>query len=427
MTTERDLDVQLQAARGLREEELPALSEDFLDFLHSSAGVDAATPASVLAARQLVADAHERRTVGAAGGRRRLPRRTVVRAGSALLAVAAAATVVVLVASPSADRSAVPAGGASPGHDQRAPVDPPGGLTLVAAEAITFPYSLDPTPVGLTPELAKFGGLSPFGADPVVWSATYRNDEQAGFTFVIASEDLRGRTEGSVLENYDPSDVRETGTVSVNGVPAEFVRGNYTSPQCGYGPSSPAQTHEPEELCSDSFARLAWQRPDGQWAYAWSQGDAYSSVPALTSVAESIVDKTQPVRLQVGLSPQGWSVSAYETGGLTLVSDVDPSIVNRIGISLQERWRGYNRPADVLQGMAAGNPVEDVTVQGRPAQLVSVPDPFTGPGNPGREEPRRMWYLAAELPDGVIFLLQAPDTLSRDDVLAVAEQVTYSP
>jgi hypothetical protein len=414
---ETELDARLAGAAGIRDADLPALPEDFLAVL------TAGEPASVVAARQLVSDAHERRT----SGRRRLPRRTVLRAGAGLLAVAATATIVVLVDPPSTDRSAVPATGAPLGQTPPPPVDPPGGLTLVAAEAITFPYSLDPAPAGLTPELAQFGGLSPFGRDPVVWSATYRNDQDAGFTVEIASEDLRGRTEGPVLENYDPSDVRETGTVSINGEPAEFVRGNYSSPQCGYGPSSPAQTHEPEELCSDSFARLAWQRPDGQWAYVWSQGDTYSSVPALISVAESIIDKPQPVRLQVGLSPQGWSVSAYEPGGLTLVSDVDPSIVNRIGISLQERWRGYDRPADVLQGMTAGNPVDDVTVQGRPAQLVSVPDPFTGPGNPGREEPRRMWYLAAEFPDGVLFLLQAPDTLSRDDVLAVAEQVTYSP
>jgi hypothetical protein len=427
MTTERDLDVQLQAARGLREEELPALSEDFLDLLHASAGVEAATPASVLAARQLVADAHERRTIGAVGGRRRLPRRTVVRAGGAVLAVAAAATVVVLVASPSADRSAVPASGASLGHDQPAPVDPPGGLTLVAAEAITFPYSVDPAPAGLTPELARFGGLSPFGPEPVVWSATYRSDEDAGFTFEIATEDLRGRTDGPVLEDYAPGEVRETGTTVVDGAQAEFVRGEYGSPQCGDGPSSPARTHEPEEQCSDSFARLTWQRPDGQWVYLWSDGDTYSSVPALVSVAEAIVDRPQPVPLQVGLSPQGWSVSAYETGGLTLISDADPSIVNRIGISLQDRWRGYDRPSDVLEGMTNGNPVEDVTVKGRPAELVSVPDPFTGPGFPGREEPRRMWYLAAELPDGVLLLLQAPDTLSRADVLAVADQVTYTP
>jgi hypothetical protein len=45
----------------------------------------------------------------------------------------------------------------------------------------------------------------------------------------------------------------------------------------------------------------------------------------------------------------------------------------------------------------------------------------------GREEPRRMWNLAAQFPDGPVFLLQAPDTLSREDVLAVAEQLAYTP
>jgi hypothetical protein len=72
-----------------------------------------------------------------------------------------------------------------------------------------------------------------------------------------------------------------------------------------------------------------------------------------------------------------------------------------------------------MKGMAEGNPVEQVTVKGRPAELVSVPDHFA--------ENRRTWNLAAQLPDGAVFLLQAPDTLSREDVLAIAEQVTYTP
>ena len=431
MTTDHDLDVRLQSARGVREQDLPALSASFLAYLHTSADSEPTVqlPASVLAARQLVADAHERRGLGVHIGRRRPSRRAVLRLGGALLAVAAVGITAVVVTSPGEKPppTAAPSSPQGETTSPAGPVDPPGGLTLVASQMITFPYSLDPAPEGLVPALAKFGGIGPSGPEPLVWMATYQSARNAGFTIGIAAEDLRGRTSGPVMEDDDPADVRETGTVAVNGIPAEFTRGEYASPRCENGPSTPSQTHEPDQLCSSSFARLAWQRPDGQWAYVWSDSDTYSTVPALVSVAESVVDRPQPVRLQVGLSPEGWSVSGYETGGLTLISDADPSISNRIGISLQERWRGYDTASDVLRGMTEGNPVQRVTVKGKAAELVSVPDPFTGPGNPRRQEPRRKWYLAGELPDGVLFLFEAPDTLSREDVLAMAERVDYTP
>jgi hypothetical protein len=142
---------------------------------------------------------------------------------------------------------------------------------------------------------------------------------------------------------------------------------------------------------------------------------------ALAEVAESIVDRPQPVRLQFRLAPEGWAVSSYESPvHLALVSEADPtSLSDRIGVSLQERWRGYTNPDAVLQGMTDGNPVEEVTVNGQPARLVSVPDHFT--------EGRRMWYLAAQFADGLQFLFQAPDTLTREDVLAMAESLSYTP
>jgi hypothetical protein len=141
-------------------------------------------------------------------------------------------------------------------------------------------------------------------------------------------------------------------------------------------------------------------------------------------VAESIVDRPQPVRLQFRLAPAGWVVSGYESqGNLTLVDESSPtSLSDRIGVSLLERWRGYTSPDVVLQGMSEGNPVDEVTVNGEPARLVSVPDHFADAGSG-----RRMWYLAAQFADGPQFLLQAPDTLTREDVLAMAEGLTWSP
>jgi hypothetical protein len=53
---------------------------------------------------------------------------------------------------------------------------------------------------------------------------------------------------------------------------------------------------------------------------------------------------------------------------------------------------------------------------------VSVPDHFADPA-----AGRRMWNLAARFADGPLFLLQAPDTLTREDVLAMAEGLTWTP
>ena len=37
-----------------------------------------------------------------------------------------------------------------------------------------------------------------------------------------------------------------------------------------------------------------------------------------------------------------------------------------------------------------------------------------------------MWHLAAQFSDGPQFMFQAPDTLTREDVLAMAEALTYT-
>jgi hypothetical protein len=425
---DRDLDARLAGAAAVRDADLPALPEGFLTLLTTGHLIDG-EPASVVAARQLVADAHFART--ATGPRRRRPgRTTVVRLGTAVVAVAAAWTTAVVVTTPGGTTPPAappPTSTTGPATPTEAVVDPPGGLDLVALQQITFPYSLDPAPADLTPVLSRYGGITPFGTEPAVWTAAYRSDDDPGFTFTVSSVDPREGAAGQrPQDDHGDDDVRETGTVPVDGVEAEFTRGDHATPSCHEAPATPRRTEPPADVCSDSFAELSWQRTDGQWVHLWGEGDTYSQVAELASVAGSIVDRPQPVPLQVGLAPAGWSVSGYEdNSALTLVSDADPSISNRISVGLQQRWRGYASPDDVLRELAEGNPVEQVTVNGQPAGLVSVPDPFTGPGFGDQE--RRMWDLAAQLPDGPVFLLQAPDTLSREDLLAIAGHVAYTP
>ncbi|MGY1773919.1 hypothetical protein [Blastococcus sp. SYSU D00813] len=429
MTTDRELDARLAAAAGIRDADLPALPAAFLDELRAEEAAAAAEPAPVVAARRLVADAAAART--APGGRRRRPgRRALIRAGAGLLALAAAWTTAVVVDGPAGD----PPPGAQPGPSTdpsrspaRTPLDPPGGLILVAAEAVAFPYSLDPAPEGLTPVLVRSGGLEVSGAvEQVVHSARYASADDPGFVLSVSAEDPRQPPPGAQAQPpYSEEEVEERGTLVVDGVPADFVSATLATPDCRYAPATPTQEEGPATLCSDAYAEIVWQRPDGLWVGVAGEGDRYGQVPALVAVAESLVDRPQPVALQFGLAPAGWVVSSYESpANLTLVSAADAtSPSERVGLSVQERWRGYETADDVVRGMAGGNPVEAVTVDGRPAALVSVPDPFAAP-----DSGRRTWYLGAGFPDGgPLFLFQAPDSLTREDVLAMAEEVTYTP
>ncbi|SDE99816.1 hypothetical protein SAMN05660662_0615 [Blastococcus aurantiacus] len=416
MSTDRELDTLLAEASGVRDAELPELPAEFLAALRTGAD----EPASVLAARQLADDARRAR------GRRRPSRKVLVRAGAGVLAVAAAWTTAVVVDTQGAERSpeAIPAPPSA--EPTELPIDPAGGLTLLAAGAVTFPYSVDPEPEGLTPYLTRVGGLESFGTvDPVAYRALYRSAEDLGFSFSIASRDPRIPRPGVFEASpYTAEEIDERGATSVGGRPADFVRATFDEPDCRYAPSTPTQEEEPEEVCSTAYAELFWQRDDGQWVAMYGQGDRYGDETALVEVAEAIVDRPQPVQLQFELSPENWEVSGYESlSNLSLVDRADPtSLTERISVSLQERWRGERDPEDAARGMADGNPIEQVTVHGRPAALVSVPDHCADPA-----EGRRMWNLWAQFADGPQFLLQAPDTLTREDVLAMAEGLSYTP
>lgn len=411
MTTEHDLDARLQAASGVSDADLPPMSDAFLDFLRNSDTAQADSvqtdspvrpvrvlphgagewPASVLASRQLVEDAHQRH------GSRPFRRRAAVLLTAAVVGVAAAWTTAIVVTGADSSRPAPSAGGT---------VAPSNGITLVDAERATFPLSVDPEPAGLTP---AFSG----GSSSPLLTADYRAIDGAGFTLWLSAQDPR-QTEGieHPQDHYSDDEITSDATVTVGSIPAQLVTGAYDEPLCTYARAVPTQAESPAQVCTSSFADLIWERQDGQWA--WIRGeDTYATAAAVLAVANSLVDRPQPVDLQLGLAPADWSLSDYDSSGFTLANDQRTD--QRLSVSLLETWRGY-KAGNLLDGMTQGAPVQSVTVQGQPAELVLAND---GDG--------QSWYLGAQLPDGPFFLLQAPQELTQNQVLEIAERITYTP
>jgi hypothetical protein len=377
--SDRELDAQLAGAAGVDDAALPPLPEDFLEFLTTGPG----EPASVIAARQLVSDAHDART--RVRPRRRSRRNVVVRAGVAVLAVAAAWTTAVLVA-PS-DGSGAPARPtateAGPSGSASASTAP-NGIALVSAEEVTFPLSLDPAPEGMTPLFSLWGGVPYYGEGPLVYAADYTSPDGDRILVSLFPDDPRTLADQGV-------EGVSSGAVAVDGRTAEL-------------------------WTSDFSVSLLWERPDGRWVRIMGEG-AYGEVGAVVTVAESLVDRPQPLGLQFGLAPAGWSLGGYEESrSIDLVNDAAPQ-QPPLRLSV---FGGPGLPATIdsyFEDRALAGPLETVTVQGAAARMALTDDGADGSS----------WMLAGQLPGGPLFLLLAPPSLTREQVLEIAEQVTYTP
>jgi hypothetical protein len=314
--------------------------------------------------------------VGHGRGRRlrRPSRRTAVRIGLAVATAAAAWTAAVVIAAPD------PVG------------PPPGSVRLVAFQPPTFPLSLDPVPQGMRPAFSGDGDGAGF--------ADYRSADGSD-RFAVGV----GEAEPDLQSEYENYDITGTDEVSVEGRDAAVVRGSR------------------DEYCEDGltvcerrgFADLVWQRRDGQWVSLRGEG-RYSRTTELVTVAEALVDRPQPVILQVHLAPAGWSVQFYKDGRiLVLAADGHPDQTLSVHLPLPEDVIPADQVATSIE--APAGPVVPVTVNARPAQLVATDH---GRGMTG-------WYLQAQFPDGTTFVVQAPGAFTQDQVLEFAAQVTYTP
>ena len=384
MITDREMDTLLAGAAGIDDAALPALPEDFLDVVRADAAdgmpdflVDVlrtdSEPASVLAARQLVEDART-----GAYRRRRPRRRTVVRIGVAVVAVAAACVTAVVTAPQ--DRATPPGHATSPSGTA-----PAGGIALVSAEEVTFPLTLEPAPEGLTPTFSRQGGAGPYADQPLVYTADYESADNGRVLVQLFDRDPRESADSGVTIDGDAD-----GTVTVDGREAE-VR------------------HD------GGAVSLLWRRADGRWLRLLGEG-AYARTAALVPVAESIVDRPQPIGLQFRLAPAGWSVIGYEESrSLDLASDADPKQLLRLSVFGPGPGLTVDTP---FEGMSLAGPVEPVTIQGLPGRMALAQGDVGSPD---------YWFVVGQFPAGRFFLLLAPKVLTQEQVLDIAEQATYTP
>jgi hypothetical protein len=308
--------------------------------------------------------------------RRRSPSRKLqLRIGVGLVTAAAAWATAVVVAGPD-----------SPGT-------PAESVRLVDFVTPTFPLSLDPAPVGLRP---AFDG----GADGASF-ADYRDaDGTNGFTISVREDEP---DIDEINLNADTGPVEE---VEVDGVDADLVRGS-RDVSCEDGLS----------VCgSRDFAQLSFEFEDDAWVFMEGDG-IYHDPERLIEVAGSLVARPQPATLSVGLAPEGWSVQFFKMGRvLTLVNDSYEQQTMNVHIPLPEDVI----PADQVRASIMGpvGPQLEVTVHGRPAQLVLCESGYL-------EE--RLWFLQAQFEDGTTFVLQVPDAFTQEQVLELAGTVTYNP
>jgi hypothetical protein len=309
--------------------------------------------------------------------RTRLPsRKTGIRIGAGVTVAAVAWTAAVVIAGPD------PAG------------TPASSVTLVDFDTPTFPLSLDPVPDGLRPAFDGNGERSAV--------ADYRDAAgENGFMIYVTDEEPGGGPDDGA-EGYR---LTKTDELSVDGRDAELLQ--YSRIICldDAGRDCPRR----------SFAQLTWERAD-RWVRLLGDG-RYASADRLVSVAESLVDRPQPATLRLRLAPAGWSVQFFKMGRvLTLVNDAYEQQTLTVAIPLPE---DVVAPEDFPTSLQSPiGPVIEVTVHGRPAHLIKMDAGYLD---------QKIWFLQAEFEDGTVYELQVPDAFTQEQVVEMAEQVTYNP
>ena len=303
----------------------------------------------------------------------RLPSRTVRwRLGIGAVAVAASWAAAVVIAAP----------------DELGPL--PDSVELVAAEPLVFPLSLDPVPPG--------------------WSAP-RFDADLGFVRASWAGADGEHAAAVVVDDEEPefSDVSGEEEVTVDGVEGVLV--TTTSNVCGTAPGGGDACALRDEL------RLVFERHEDQWVAVSGPTDP----ERLVGIAESLVDRPQRVPLSVSLAPAGWSVLGYKDDRILTLVDGEHE-QHSLSVHLPRPEEVV--PPDRVRASVMGpiGPQLDVTVHGRPAQLVRVDRAMVIEG-----ERVEGWFLQAQFADGTTFVVQAPGSFTQEQVVRMAEAVVHTP
>lgn len=243
-------------------------------------------------------------------------------------------------------------------------------LALAAADPLTFPVTATWLPPGLP--LTRFT-YSPqeamYGADPSCASGTPCVGQRVS---VSVRDDWQGWEV--------PDDARR---VDVNGASGRLFE-------------APWAQDQPE-------LHLVWEQPDGDVIGVTGEG-RYADPATLERIAESVVDRSQPVALFLTVAPAGWHVYGY-------VSDhhVSYGDEGQLAITL------INAEQVDLEGYGARD-AHTVSVAGRHGVLGRQVD---------EDGDTVAWILTSTAPDGQAFSLQAPGELTGAQVVEIAAGVRH--
>jgi hypothetical protein len=254
----------------------------------------------------------------------------------------------------------------------------PGPIDLVAYQVPAFPLTFAEVPDGLTgPSFSLDPSFERVGPGTAHAGWTDPADPAIGVGIEIRTDEPDHAGDG-------------IGQATVAGVEGTLYRQRVT----GAGP----------------VVSLVWERDEDQWVQVFGEG-RFASPETVVALAQRVVAQPTIVPLQVSLAPRGWEVVAYKDDRIITLADPNgPPATEATARTLNVH---LPQPPTAPAGLptatgATGGQMSEVTVHEQPAYLLPTADG---------------WFLQAALPDGTVFVLQAPKDFTPEQVVEVAEGV----
>lgn len=246
-------------------------------------------------------------------------------------------------------------------------------IALAAADPMTFPWTPSAVPAGL--------GDPVFEKDSNFIAARY-GDQLNGISITtdVAEEEFWTIPTGARTADLEGDEAKVYERAVDNGSPE-----------------------------SANAVTVVWKDDANDWTAVTGSG-RYADVDRMVAFAEALRDQPQRVDLSLSVAPAGWTMAAYKEDRILTLSESGEPDDNDLTVALTDHV-GTNLSAYGAEDASA------VTINGRPALL----------GRQASDAGDFRWILEATTASGQAFALQAPDGLTRDQVVAVAEGVTYEP